>query len=123
MRNARRQARRHEDDGARQALGLTSGLTPLQARCLDAIRRLTVDGVPPTVAEIQADLGTVSRGTTHNILVRLRERGMVTWLPRQSRSIQIVDATPDLEAMSSGQLDRLIERAQAILAARAESSR
>lgn len=64
-------------------------LTTAQRETLDAIARLTAAaGYPPTMAEIGAARG-VSAPTVHDVAVRLREAGLLTWVPRVARTIRL----------------------------------
>ncbi len=67
-----------------------TGLSPRQADCLQAIRDLTFDGVPPTVAELSAHLGLNVSGA-HRLLSALRLRGKVDWRKGEARSLYIVE--------------------------------
>lgn len=78
------------------------GLTAAQARCLEAIRRLTVNGVPPSLEELRLDLGLATVSGVHRFLRLLRERGVVDWSPMRARTLHIV-----ADAVSEAALDRL----------------
>lgn len=92
------------------------GLTPPQARALDAIKRLTRDGVPPSYRQLGEELGMASQSAVHRLIVRLRDRGFVAFEPRKARSLRITEdakllATPtrDLRAMRD-QIERELRR-------------
>jgi SOS-response transcriptional repressor LexA len=65
------------------------GLTRLQSQMLDAIKARQVDGIGPSYDELRGDLGLSSKGEVMRILVGLRERGFVAWIPRCARSLHI----------------------------------
>lgn len=69
------------------------GLTPRQAETLAFIRRYIAEhnGASPTRREICAGLGMKSASDVHQILERLRDRGHITWAPRQARAITILE--------------------------------
>lgn len=98
--------------------------TRLQRAVLDSIRRLTVDGVPPSIDELAEDLGCRSRGTIHGLLVRMRERGLIDWTDRSARSLRILDGvgmaiTRDhLLTQDDDSLRRIASWARAILVER-----
>ena len=93
-------------------------MTPSQAQCLAAIRRLTVDGVPPTWDDLRVDLGLASKSGVHHLLVGLRDRGLIAWTGRVGHSLVILeDAVSDdtLKALPTEALQTLIERIYLIL--------
>ena len=55
--------------------------TPQMAETLAAIRKLTVDGVPPSVEKLALACGRRSRGSFHAHLKLMRERGLIVWTP------------------------------------------
>lgn len=86
-------------------------------RTLAALRKLTVDGVPPTYDQVARELGIVSRSGVHARLTALREAGLVRWEPSRQGSLRITDdpwsdlaklSTSDLKALSV-RIDVLIE--------------
>lgn len=79
-----------------------TGLTSRQADCLDAIRRLTLDGTPPSFNELAADLGLKSKSGIHRLLSGLQARGFITWRPHSARSIQLL-----ADEVSPARLNRL----------------
>ncbi|MDO8800066.1 hypothetical protein [Phenylobacterium sp.] len=92
--------------------------TPQMAETLAAIRRLTVDGVPPSMQSLAEACGYRSRGSFHQTLERMRSRGLITWERGKAHSLQIVDAEPDYEAMPTESLMRIHRRIEAVLANR-----
>lgn len=69
---------------------LPYGLTRLQRDTLLIVQELTeLDGIAPTLAEIQHELCASSRGRVHHVLVCLRDRGFVDWLPCLPRSLVV----------------------------------
>lgn len=65
-------------------------MTPAQQRCLDAIERLSVDGVPPSFEELRLHLGLGSKAGVHRLVHALADRGYITITPDRKRSIQLV---------------------------------
>lgn len=89
-----------------------NGLTRAQADCLAAIRRLTVDGVPPGYDELATALGLSSKGDVARLLNQLRDRGAVTWLPHRARSLVILEdqvSEPVIRALSDDAIRRMID--------------
>jgi SOS-response transcriptional repressor LexA len=97
----------------------TVGVTALQARALQAIKELTVEGVPPSYAELVDAIGLSSKGHLVGILHRLRERGLVAWDHNKARSLRIVGEAERLETRSDEELEAIIAQAQRILRSRA----
>lgn len=65
-------------------------MTPKQKRCLDAIEKLTKDGVPPSYNELKDYLGLASKSGVHRLVHALAERGYINLSPDRARTIQIV---------------------------------
>lgn len=84
---------------------MTPALTPRMAECLAAIRRLSVDGVAPSISELQTALG-MGRAQVHDTLSELKDRGAITWTPRARRSLRIIErpSRADLALLSDGDL-------------------
>jgi repressor LexA len=62
-----------------------------QCRVLTYVHRyITAHPWPPTLREIKDALKLPSTDTVHKTLRRLKEKGLVTWTPRQSRSLRII---------------------------------
>lgn len=73
----------------------TFGPTPTQRDCLLVVQELTaLDGVAPTLDEIQRELGHPNRSNVHWLLCRLKERGWVDWVPAKARSIVVLRSVP-----------------------------
>lgn len=92
--------------------------TPQMAETLAAIRRLTVDGISPTLRELQVELGLANVSGVHRALSRLKQRGLVSWEPNLSRSLQIVDQAPNYDAMPTSELLAISRQVEAVLANR-----
>lgn len=95
--------------------------TTVQAQALKVIRELSQDGVPPTVREIAEALGYSRPAAAHGLLVAMKARGLLTWEPRQARTIRIPESTvtrPDLGRLSDEQLKRIASWCHSILADR-----
>jgi SOS-response transcriptional repressor LexA len=67
-----------------------TGLTPRQRDCIDAIERLTVDGVSPTYQALAGELGLGSKSGVFRLLNELEERGWVKRLRDRHRTIEVV---------------------------------
>jgi SOS-response transcriptional repressor LexA len=94
------------------------GLTPRERDCLDAIKRLTVDGVPPTFEQLRAELGVGSKSTVHRLVHGLHRRGAIAMRAEAKRSIRVLDDFEGLERRTSQYLRALRARADLILAMR-----
>jgi repressor LexA len=69
----------------------TIGLTRKQHQLLTFLAtQIAKTGVSPNLDEIANGTGLCSKGSVHNYLSRLMERGYVTWSPRQARSIRLL---------------------------------
>ena len=66
------------------------GLTHQQARALDVIRDLTVEGVAPSYEELREALGVSSKSRIFALLNNLEERGAIRRRPNSPRSIEII---------------------------------
>ena len=67
-----------------------AGLTSKQTECLSTIDALTVDGVPPSFAELRVALGLSSNNGVHRLIHSLRDRGYVSFMPRKARSLEVI---------------------------------
>lgn len=102
------------------------GVTPEMRRCLDAIRSLSAEGVPPTIRELRAALDIGSNSRVHALLTGLKERGHIGWRPGAPRSLYICGETPApnpsaLEQMSIADLRHYAAVVAGILAQRVGS--
>lgn len=98
-----------------------TGLTPRMVQCLDAIRELTLDGVPPTVRELANHLGIASSSQVQELLCALRDRRVIGWTPRRARSLYIIEdqvSPAVLNALSDEALRRAAAHIAGILASR-----
>lgn len=67
------------------------GLTDRQRACFTAIQsHIAVHRHSPTSRELAKAMGLSSPGRIHVLLVALRERGWITFLPGRARSVAIV---------------------------------
>jgi biotin operon repressor len=92
-------------------------VTPKEQQTLDALRRLTVGAVSPSLDVIASEIGS-SKSHVHKHLASLKAKGVVDWKPRSWRSITIVREGPTREQMarwSSAELSRVRAEAYAIL--------
>lgn len=64
-------------------------MTPKMRECLQAIDKHIVGGVAPSVECVAVEIGASSKSTVARLYDELEERGYVTRLPRQARSIEI----------------------------------
>lgn len=78
-------------------------MTPLGAAVLQAIRDLTVDGVPPSFDEIRTQTGLASKGQVHRLVRRLCDEGYVAWLPHRARSLRLT-VRSELDGLGIDQL-------------------
>jgi SOS-response transcriptional repressor LexA len=69
----------------------SAGTTAKQLELVEAIRRLTAegDGLPPTVRELSAGVGT-NVGDVQQKLNRLRRDGVVIWKQGKARTLRVV---------------------------------
>ena len=96
------------------------GVTPMQAKALAAIGVLTRDGVSPSYNEIRQELGLASNAGVHRLLLGLKERGLVDFLPYRARTVRIVGDIDGLERRSTADLIALRLRVTEILRGRAQ---
>lgn len=85
-------------------------MTPRMQQAMAAIRRLTVNGVPPTYDELAADMGFKNRSAAFRIVKFLQERGLVTTHGGGTkRSIRLVEGPPlaEMEAWSDDEIARV----------------
>lgn len=66
-------------------------MTPKQKSALEAIQKLTVDGVPPSYEELMLHLGLASKAPVHRLLHQLQDRGIIRIEPHKARAIRIID--------------------------------
>jgi len=90
-------------------------MTPRMRQCLDAIRRLTVDGVPPSYSELRDELGMATVSNVHRLIWALKRDGLVTFQPRVARSLQIVADADRLHTLSTDALVAIERRIRTIL--------
>ncbi len=64
-------------------------MTPGQKRVLEAIRKLSVKGYPPTLRELCSELGVASVNGIAEHLNALKSRGKVKWSRYSSRTLVI----------------------------------
>lgn len=74
----------------------TFGLTPRQAMLLRYIRDYAADhnGASPSFDEMAKAVGFKSKGHLHRLIKGLEARGRIRRLPRQARSIEIIEGAP-----------------------------
>ena len=71
-------------------------ITKRQQRVVAAIRTyVAVHDVPPTTREL-CDMLQMTNNGVHGHLLRLRNRGLVTWAPKLGRTIQLTPAAKSL---------------------------
>lgn len=87
------------------------GLTPLQSRTLDIIRRRCSAGLAPSFDEIRVELGLASNSGVKRLLDALQERGHIRRLRQRARSIEVIHdeaavfaALPDMDAANLHQV-------------------
>lgn len=96
------------------------GLTPMQAKALGAIRRLSHDGVSPSYDEIRREIGLASNAGVVRLLRSLKERGIVDFIPFRARSVRIMGELEGLELRSDDDLRALRRNIDLVLKARAQ---
>lgn len=66
------------------------GLTRTQYDTMQVLQELiALDGQPPSLDELGAELGLTSRANVHKQLTALRDRGYIDWLPCKRRSVTV----------------------------------
>lgn len=70
----------------------TGGLTIKQSELLDFMRSYAAqhNGIAPTYDEIMIGMGIGSKSTINRLMVGLEERGYITRMPGQARSIKVI---------------------------------
>lgn len=91
-----------------------SGLTQPQAICLDAIERLTINGVAPTYSEITSATGISSKSRVCVLVGQLEQRGYVRRLPNRARSLEVVRSRSPLARYSTAELISELDRRGAL---------
>lgn len=80
-------------------------MTPRQRECLNLIRELTVDGVPPTFETLRLRMGLASKSGVHRVVEALRDRGVLNHTRDRRQSLSIrnehAEAIP-FDAMAEG---------------------
>ena len=67
-------------------------MTPRQLEVLNWLREwFWKNSISPTFDEIREGNGMTSKSNAHHALVRLRERGHVSWIPHRARAIRLID--------------------------------
>ena len=70
-------------------------MTPRQRDCLQAIREMTVDGIPPTYDQLSERLG-VYKSSVHRLVHGLAERGYISLHPARKQTIQLTRPVEDI---------------------------
>lgn len=71
---------------------MTAGLTRMQSRALEFIRRyVDENGYSPTYDEIAAELGLASKSGVNRIVTGLEERGRIRKRAGAARGIEIIE--------------------------------
>ena len=58
---------------------------------VEAIRTLSQKGYPPSLPELAAAVGLKSTATVKYHLDRMRDDGLVTWVPHKNRTLRAVE--------------------------------
>lgn len=95
-------------------------MTPRQKQVLDyLVQFITVNSIPPTMAEIGKHFGLSSPASVHHILCGLESAGKIRRIPNVSRGIEILPPVIDLSTMdgsaSKAALDRAIHDQRVLL--------
>ena len=68
-------------------------VTKRQRACLTAIKEITEgQGYPPTLTDICCHMQISSRSTAKTHADHLRERGLVTWVDGQQRTLRLTES-------------------------------
>lgn len=71
-------------------------LTPREEQALAFIVAfIKANQYPPSVRELQTELGLASTQPAHLLLTRLRDKGVIEWQPSQPRTIRMVLPDPN----------------------------
>lgn len=94
-------------------------MTPKQKTCLEAIRTMTVDGVPPTFEELRLALGLASKSGVHRMINSLVDQGHVGRVEGAYRTLRVIGQFDDaaLNKMSHAELVALRNQIDQRLAA------
>lgn len=92
--------------------------TILHGKALEAIRRLTVNAVPPSYTELGLALGVASRGQINRMLRQMRDRGLVDFEDGRARSLRIVGELSAMRDRSTAELLKIRENIDRILISR-----
>lgn len=92
-------------------------MTPRQKDLIDVIKRLTVDGVPPTYGEMSQAMGT-GKGNIHRILHDLRDLGLVDFNPGHHRTVHVVEPGHSMRFHSTARLLEMRAEIDALLLTR-----
>lgn len=99
-------------------------MTPRERSLLDAIERLTVDGVVPTYTALARAVGLASKSGIHRMVSSLIEQGHLTRREGKWNCIELVrKADPvhfDLTALNDNDLRDLFDRVEQEASRRAE---
>lgn len=77
------------------ATGTAFGLTRTMRDCLLVIQELTaLDGVAPKLDEIAHEMCFANRGRVQRLILDLKDRGYIDWLPYRRRSIVVLRPIP-----------------------------
>jgi len=71
-------------------------MTPRQRDCLQAIREMTVDGIPPTYRQLAERLGLSAVSRVHRLVHGLAERGYISLHPARKQTIQLTRPVEDM---------------------------
>lgn len=97
-------------------------MTPRMKEALDAIRRLTVDGVSPTYRQLKEELGLTGLSAVHRVVHQLRREGLVHFDDGHARSLSVINAVPSTSQMltwTDAEIERATKSLLKISAARA----
>ena len=99
-------------------------MTPRERSLLDAIERLTNQGVPPTYSKLRDELGLAAKSGVHRMVASLIGQGRLrrSWKKHQSLEIVRPSGPTDVEIglMSDDDIRRLYERVGRELASRGQ---
>lgn len=73
------------------------GLTRRQLEVAQMIQECLDNGYSVSIKEIAEEFELSSGSLTQKLLCRLRERGIIAWLPHHKRSIEMLVRVPEIE--------------------------
>ena len=89
-------------------------MTPRERDAHDVIRNFIEGrGYSPSRAEICKALGITSRAHVQRLIKNLRDQGLLTYEPRRSRSIRLIDPADSVVRAAERLVDSIVEQSPA----------